>query len=219
MTQVPDTDTIISDIEFELMQGTGPGGELGIALDAIRREQNRLRSEYLGERGSPDGRELASALFRLNDMLINLLQEALAHLVVLQRQLRHTGASAAPGTPTDPAVPLESLAGFQVTGSGTGRDAPAGIEIDLVIKPSRLPLVGGFVDRLRASLHRLSLYYVRRLAQEQGEVDARQEEEIARLHHIVAVQDRRIAALQDQIDDLQRSHLGSVAPDRMEGET
>jgi hypothetical protein len=98
MTRVPDTGSIISDIEFELMQGTEPRGELHVTLHAIRQEQSRLRAQVLGPqvrsgRRTQDDRELAGALFRLNDMLINLLQEALTRLEVLQRQVRQSEES------------------------------------------------------------------------------------------------------------------------------
>jgi hypothetical protein len=219
MTQVPDKDTIIDDIEFELMQGTGPRGDLGAALDAIRQEQNRLRNQYLGDRATPDGREVAGALLRLDEMLINLLQEALSRIMILQRQLRHTGRHAATGAASGPAVPIEDLHRFAGVASRAVPDEPVGTQIDLEIRPSRVPLVGGLLDRLRAGLHRVALFYVRRLAEAQGIVDAEQSAEIERLSRIVAAQGRHIAALQDQLTGPDRPSADGVAPGELKEET
>jgi len=39
--------------------------------------------------------------------------------------------------------------------------------VDIILTPSRLPLVGGLLQRLRAALHTLVVYYVNRLAGQQ----------------------------------------------------
>jgi hypothetical protein len=216
MTDLPTADTIIHDIEFELLLGIAPSGDVARALAEIRREQNRLRSEYAGKRGRVDGRDVAGALLRVNDMLLGVLQEVLSRQANVEAAVDRAARRQVEGDWV--AAPLED--GAPGSGEEVARevaDADRALssvapdlwpDVTLDVRPLPVPIAGRFIDRLRLALHRVSVYYVRRLAGQQGPVNVYQAGEVERLNRIVSEQQRRLAALEDEISRL-RAQLGT----------
>jgi len=82
---------VLSEIEFELVQGTISRDELGQSVQAVRKYQNKLRGEILeGMSSKGNNREAMSRLLQINDMLLTLLQEMTTRIQSLQLELRKT---------------------------------------------------------------------------------------------------------------------------------
>ena len=100
-------DDVLSEIEFELVQGAISRNELGRGIQAVRAYQNMARSEVSQAAQAGEGREVVNRLFQLNDMLITLLQEVAAELRSVRLELRRVARMAqfappvtrAPGEP------------------------------------------------------------------------------------------------------------------------
>jgi hypothetical protein len=72
---------VLSDIEFEIIQGAISRDELGESIQTVRQYQNKLRSyAFPAEQPAAAAEEILSRQFQLNDMLLTLLQETAATL-------------------------------------------------------------------------------------------------------------------------------------------
>ncbi|HSJ58855.1 MAG TPA: hypothetical protein VLC95_16840 [Anaerolineae bacterium] len=211
MTELPSVDAIIQDIEFELLLGVTPTGEVGEALSAIRREQNRLRSVYAGARRRADSRDVVADLLRLNDLLLDVFHELLSRLAsvesVIERAAGRTPAAAHEGS--------ERVAQEAVGGERTAAPHAPDLwpDVDLDVKPVALPFAGRLLDRFRLALHKVVLYYVHRLAEQQGAVNVYHADEVEQLKTLVGNQQRRLAELEAEICNL-RAQAGTGRTDR-----
>jgi hypothetical protein len=90
-------DDVLSEIEFELVQGAISRNELGRGIQAVKAYQNKVRSgvsQAAQGAGTGAGREIVNRLFQLNDMLITLLQEVAAELRSVRLELRRVARMA-----------------------------------------------------------------------------------------------------------------------------
>ena len=213
MSDLPTADEILRDIEFEILQGALGQDDLGQALQTARRFHTRSRHELLSAETRGRDRNLAARQFQIDDMLLTLLQEMAGRLRRLQIELQRTagllpaagagsGAGEIDAVPdTDPPRPAEPV-------PGAGPEPPEStieiekLDVEAHIRPVRLPLVGGLLTRLRAALHTLPVFYVRRLAEQQTEVNRALAESVAQVNHLLARQQAQIEALDQQVQAL-----------------
>lgn len=208
---------ILSDIEFELAQGSISRDDLGEGIQAVKQYQNKLRGEvFLSARPTIDGREIVSRQFQINDMHVALIQEMAAAIQSLQLDLRRLGEVSrrtpsafrvAPSPPT--AVDLtvsddldEDRHGRPTTDVENAMGSKA-LHVGLDVRPVNAPIVGGLLRRLRVALHSLSIFYVNRLASEQAAVNRTYGDWILYLARLCQEQREEISALASQVISLQ----------------
>jgi hypothetical protein len=145
-----------------------------------------------GARSPGSVRDVLPELFQINEMLITISQEVNTAIQSLRMELRRIArmsqmpsslAGSAPGSihkgDVDAQMAMDGPALVE-----SARDVnhepppdvgsamrPKALQVDLDIRPTTIPVVGGFVRRLRLALHDLVLFYLRRLAQKQVAVN------------------------------------------------
>jgi hypothetical protein len=217
-------DDVLSDIEFELVQGAISRDELGSGIQAVKQYQSKVRGEVLQSARQIDGgREMVSRLFQINDMLITLLQEVAAALrsvrLDLRRVARMSQVASRPATTASmpvmedgdvlvmPDVPAPG--GFE---EGAYWQSPTEVEeamrsdalqVKMDVRSVGVPIVGGVVRRLRATLHSLVLFYVGRLARKQVAINQAYGDWILRLVQMNRHQQEQIDVLSAQVAALQ----------------
>jgi hypothetical protein len=225
-------DDVLSEIEFELVQGTISRNELGRGIQAVKAYQNKVRSgASQAAQGAGEGREVVNRLFQLNDMLITLLQEVAAELRSVRLELRRvarmaqfaplvTRAAGEPATEEDGEENVDRVAwdgALSVGGPGGdlyGRWATEveevenamrseALEMTLDVRAIRIPIIGGLIKRLRLALHNLALFYVARLAKRQRAVNRTYGDWVLRLIQAGQQQQEQIDALSAQVAVLQ----------------
>jgi hypothetical protein len=185
----PSREDILKSIEFELIQGAISRDDLGSSIQVVRQHQNRLRGELLdGARPPGSVRDVLPELFQINEMLITISQEMNAAVQSLRMELRRiarmsqmpsslagsTAESLRKGD-VDAQMTKETSALVESTHDMDQEPPPdvgsamhpKALQVDLDIRPTTIPVVGGFVRRLRLALHDLVLFYLRQLAQKQ----------------------------------------------------
>jgi len=73
------------------------------------------------------------------------------------------------------------------------------LNLELDIRSSSIPVVGGIINRLRLALHHLVLFYVGRLIERQAPINRIHGDWIRRLYHANQNQQQRIAYLENVI--------------------
>jgi hypothetical protein len=228
---------VLSDIEFELAQGAISHDDLGQAVQAVRKYQTGIRAEVLEiSRRRENHRQVATRLLQVNDMLIALVQEMAAAVASLRSDLRRVAqvsdtasrpaadpdlpVAGEPGsgisTPTG-VLPLEQIEqeldrrSFADVEDGMRSDA---LRVGLELQPVRVPVVGTVLQRLRAAIHGLPLFYVGRLAQRQAAVNQVYGGRILRLIELVEHQCRQIETLNARVVSLEArlAESGSSTP-------
>jgi len=216
MTHSVNADDILRDIEFELAQGAILRDELGEAVWSIRQFYNKTRSEFFkSARRMPDSRTIASRQFQIADMLITLAQELAAAIQAIQLDMRRLARLPLPAQTAEPgaAPPVDSRADSTFTAADWPSlaldeiDAAMRAEalaMEPVVMPSRLPLVGGLVTRLKFLLFHLApLDYTRRLAERQVKVNQIYGEWVRRLSMQNHQQDAQIRMLNERLAELE----------------
>lgn len=219
---------VLNDIEFELMQGSVARDELGQGIQATRQYQNKMRAETLQlvSDQKMDSAELVGRQFQVNDMVLALFKAVDAKLQTLQAELRRaaylkqheshhsdeadgTVAQSAPLSVVEDGYPrhdewLPEYVGVDETTKDDLVDAMAddALDIPLAIRPVRVPLIGWFLTRLRASLHTLTLFYVEQLADKQRPINRAVGERILHLEQVNRQQQLQIEALNAQVIEL-----------------
>lgn len=217
MTNSPTADEILRDVEFEILQGALGQDDLGQALQTARRFHTRSRHELLSTETRGRDRDLAARQFQMDDMLLALLQEVAGRLRRLQIELHRTAGLMPAAGAGDRTGASESLAGTSPPhladpdpgvppGSAQRAIEIEKLDVEAHIRPVRLPLIGGLLTRLRATLHTLPVFYVRQLAEQQIEVNRALSESLAQVNRLLAEQQAQIEALSRQVQAL---HAGS----------
>jgi hypothetical protein len=183
---------VLSDIEFELLQGVIVGGALGQAIAAVQKHQNQLRADAFrnGDK-TMQVRDILSRQFQVNDMLLALLRELAVSMEATRLEQRRIAARAIVPrfaeaeqarvelqAPVD--GPLDALPGSIPLEAGVAWPQPIelmdlmgadALKVDLDVRPVRLPLIGDFLTRLRATTHSLVVFYVLRLGWRQAAIN------------------------------------------------
>jgi hypothetical protein len=233
MTDLSTAETILRDIEFELLQGAIPSGELGRSIQALRQHQSRLRSELLAAGKAPDSRVATRKLIETNDMLLTLLQETVSRLSSLQMELRQIshllpdnpppelgragglGVGPSPGPRQQPMTRWtmnepESCAPGRYPVELENARSPEALSVEANVRPITVPLLGGLLTRVRNALHNLPLFYVRRLAEKQAAINGIYGDWLLALNRQNQQQQARIQALS--------ARLGTLSPDLEQAE-
>ncbi len=185
----PSRNDILKSIEFELIQGAISRDDLGSSIQAVRQHQNKVRGELLDSARAPGSvRDVLPELFQINEMLVTISQEMNAAIQSLRMDLRRIARMSQVPSSLAGSIPGSICLGDAE--ARTTKDAPALVEsahdvdqdpppdvgsamhskalqVDLDIRPTTIPVVGGFIRRLRLALHDLVLFYLRQLAQKQ----------------------------------------------------
>lgn len=164
---------VLSDIEFELIQGAFSKDDLGQGIKQLKLYQNELRSQIF-EPGQqmPALREVVGRQFQLNDMLITMLQEMAAAMQEMQQQTRRR------------AIRLSSLPAAQMDGEAAAANDELGRETDdleaamaetlaleLEARPTNIPVIGTWLHRLKYEMHTLVLFYLQKFGAKQTAVN------------------------------------------------
>ena len=218
-------DEVLKDIEFELLQGTVARNELGQGIQATRRFQNQVRSASL-QAAAADQLEVSDLVgrqFQINDMVLSLFQVTDGRLSSLQSEMHSVAyfkTHAVQGRrdeelsdSLDVHAAIESSQQYEWTADNYSMDDD--MDSDLVyamqldalavpidVRPVHMPLIGGFLTRLRTSLHNLVHFYVERLAKKQTEVNQLYGEHIERLEQVNRQQQNQIESLNRQVASL-----------------
>lgn len=173
MKSVLTAQDVLSDIEFELVQGAISKDELGRGVVQVKEYHNKLRSElFQPGQEHPDWQEVAARQFQLNDMLLTLLQEmAAAHqerIVQARRQNQQRPPQAAVTTSTVVAPGDDTI--WRDT-SDIENAMSETLEIKLDARPTNIPLLGAWLHRLKYEIHSLVIFYLQKLAQRQTAVN------------------------------------------------
>ncbi len=225
-------DDVLSEIEFELVQGAISRNELGRGIQAVKAHQNKVRSEASqAARGASESREAVNRLFQLNDMLLTLLQEMAAELRSVRLELRRVARMAQFATPATPAAsgPVAEADGEETVDKAAwvgalptgGQDGdlygrwaaeleevenamrPEALQVALDVRAIRIPIIGALIRRSRLALHNLALFYVARLAKRQRAVNRTYGDWVLRLIQAGQQQQEQIDVLSAQVAVLQ----------------
>jgi flagellar biosynthesis chaperone FliJ len=216
---------VISDIEFELIQGAISQDELGQAIASVRRYQNKVRGDLFQQKHRRDKSEITARQFQINDMLLTILQETIAEIQSLRLEFSraaHLSKSAKPTYRYEPPVQkLDVVAPTQPVGKERpfciytpedfrkveNRMRPESLQVEISVRATKMPFVGAVLNRLRVIMHNLVLFYINRLATNQGVVNQTYGDYILRLMRQVQYQQEQIEMLQAQIETLRASLL------------
>ena len=182
---------VIGDIEFELLQGVIVDGELALALRSVEKVQNQLRINAFrnGDQAMPL-RDILSRQFQINEMLLALLRDLALNVEAARLEQKRiasrpviiepaaaggepataqASASSPSAIPPSPAMEVEPVwPAVEELANLLGENA---LQVELSVRPVRLPLIGSFLTRLRAGSHSLALYYVLRLGWRQTAIN------------------------------------------------
>ncbi len=226
-------DDVLNDIEFELIQGAISQDELGQSIQIVKRYQNKLRHEMMSNSRHLDSSQVIARLFRLNNMIITLLQEAAAAINSLRLESRHLAQLSKdvskPRDPVDATDPSE-LGQLELSGT-TGSSAVSyldedlrgrleavmqaeSLEVNMDVRERSIPVIGWFIKRLRIALHDLVLFYVKRLADRQLKANWVYGDSVLRLFELYENQQERINELNMEL----RSFRVRYGADEFDGE-
>jgi len=216
---------VLSDIEFELVQGAVSQDDLGQSIQVVRQYQNKVRGEVLQAlRQAGGSRKVVTRLFQINEMLITLSQETAAAVQSLRVDLRKvarmsqvaspaatTASISATGEDVDASVETDVAAlgqmaedlDWQPPAEVVGAMRAKTLLIEMGVQPAGIPIIGGLVQRLRIALHNLALFYVRRLARRQTEINQTYGDWILRLIPMCRYQQKQIDLLGARVASLE----------------
>ena len=212
--------TIVDEIEFELMQSVVSHGELAQGVLAVRQHQQEVWSEIAPRlAGKGELSEPIKHLFRLNEMLLTLLEQTISDtharrleyrkLERLVFSLHETIGPAGLGDDRREPEALEGRDGedslrserssiMKVSDMLNAVDqVPTALTID--VRSSRLPLIGSILSRIRTALHSVAVFYVNRFALRQADVNAGYRDLLQQLVGIVTTQQEEIDVLRMQL--------------------
>jgi len=163
------------------------------AISELIDEQRKLQSAILQSIGDQHERGLLLSLLRVNEGTLITVQNLLfglekinAHLPELTQALRERRQRPMPATYELIAGELERVAREE------------SLQVDVVMTPSRIPVLGGLLTRIKRAFHSLVLFYVQRLAWKQTQINRLQVQAILFLLQTLAEQEiQRSKGLQD----------------------
>lgn len=180
-------------IQTELMLDALNAANSAQAISELIDEQRKLQSAILQSIGDQHERELLLSLLRVNEGTLIAVQNLLfglekinAHLPELTQALRERRQRPMPATYELIAGELERVAREE------------SLQVDVVMTPSRIPVLGGLLTRIKRAFHSLVLFYVQRLAWKQTQINRLQVQAILFLLQTLAEQEiQRSKGLQD----------------------
>jgi hypothetical protein len=204
MKGMPSIESIVKDIEFEIILGAIPREDFSDAILAIKAHQSKLRGEVMETLQDSRVREAFSKVFQIQDMLIILLQEMVKTIVSLQASLPkiashepHKVLSSEEITFTVDFLPISNEP-MEITKFLK----PDFLRLDLEVRSSKLPVIGKLIGSIKIALHHLVLFYVNRLGAQQTHINKIYGEQILRLLKVVAEQQEQINSMGALINEL-----------------
>jgi hypothetical protein len=177
---------VLSDIQFELLQGSIAQNDLGKSITRVKRYQHKIHDELIQQSKEPEIHwpETVSRLLQVNDMLLTLLQETASSLQAMRLEI----AQLARLTTTSPDSTFQKNPSIQtaVTPSVSSHEwhtpsdlmseieesmSSDALDVELETQPSFIPVVGSLLSRFRVMLHNLVLFYIGKLAKKQAQVN------------------------------------------------
>jgi hypothetical protein len=229
---------VLSDIEFEIAQSAVSRDELGQGIQAVRQFQAKARAEMFDARtGRLDQRQIISRQFQILEMQTTLLQETAAAIRALQLDLRrvsqtlaqrssnlaaHTAAGNTPeNAETDQTVPvdwpLDEVMPLEFTPEKMDQIEQAMRRETLTVKvdarPVKVPLIGGWLQRLRTAVHSLAWFYSHQLGQRQTPVNQLYGEQLLHLMRLANAQQQQLMQLDAHLARLQARRAGQDETD------
>ena len=209
-------DDVVSDIEFELLQGTISRDDLAQAIRQVKSHQNKLRAEYFASKPGMGLGEFVARQFQVNDMLLTLLRRLASEQREMRLEIRKLGDMAFAGLPAEEAARGQRLlvdlwSTSEVDPYMDGWPPPEieeamsadALRIDMVLRPPEVPVVGGLLNRVRIALHRVSIFYVERLAARQSKANVAFGTWIVRTARTAYEQNERMRVLSDRLVKLE----------------
>lgn len=211
-------DTILRDMEFEILQEIIHTDDLRQAVRELQRFQAQLRKE-MGEKNIPEPyRSVLARQTQAIDMVLALSEEIILRLERVQVSLtgvRQWMPQASPAPPSQPKSP--ALSPGQVWSQPAmpelpplDREAvqrvmrPETIWVEFQAKIYRIPLIGPLLTRLRLYYQRPAVFYSQILSNRQAEVNRVLGDYLLRLTERLEAQQRileRITAAQTADDE------------------
>lgn len=208
--------TVLQDIEFELVQGAISRDDIGRSISLLKKRQNRLREEYFGAERRMDRETLVARQFQLNDMLLTLLQEMAADARATRLELHKFGEMTLSGLPAERAAAEQRLLTDMWLASELNpylegwppQDLEEAMREEsllpqMVLQPPRIPVIGKWLNRMRIALHKVAIFYVTRMAEQQVRINASYGSWIERLVRHSHEQQEKIHVLSEQVTVLQ----------------
>jgi hypothetical protein len=189
---------ILNSVEFELLQHSLMQDDVSEGIQRLRAYQARTRVELFGQGKSPAFEDVVSAQFNANEMMMTLIQVLNERLEALRQEVRqaahlkqHTPSTA--DSPPDwgslPDQPFgSSYAHFYAFdfAPAASADLPdrthalealaesiqdASTAVEMEVRQSHLPIIGGLLNRIRRALHELVLFYTNKVVRRQAQVN------------------------------------------------
>jgi len=192
---------ILNSVEFELMQHTLLQDDVGDGIQRLRAYLANIRSEVLGDGKSPSVNAAIDLQLNTAAMLLTLLQVIDQRFAALQQDFRRAAFAQQHTSPASGAAQTESAqvdndqsshpwrnvaAALSLPAAHTAMDfddaarstdalnefitdEPPLLEMD--VRQSQTPLLGGVINRARRELHELVLFYVNKVVRQQADVN------------------------------------------------
>ncbi len=213
-------ESVLNDIEFELIQGTLGSDPLSEVVEDVQRFQNKRRAQLFASKHSESlPTEELNTFFQINDMLLGLCREMIADLQSMRLALRRSYAlsprptvgqappSSSNAAPTDleersadspPSLWIPGRAVRKVSEIRSAMQADS-LDLHLQIGHSGLPLVGRLLNRLRTYLHTHGILYARVLAGKQAPINRTYGDWLLYLGEVSQQQQEEIALLRAEL--------------------
>ncbi len=202
---------VLADIEFELMQGAISRDEFGRSLQMVRQHQNKVRQEMFGSQQEMDLQAALSKQFQINDMLLTLLQEISNGFTEMQQQIDWVG-TARGGTDQSAAARLARAMSSKTQPDELRSTKPLDKtsdpeylyqRIDMQLNGRPIPVLNGFLRRIRTGLHSLVVFYVNKLGKQQTAVNELHADWLQHLNALVRHQQEEIQRLTAKLAQLE----------------
>ena len=189
---------ILNSVEFELLQHSLMQDDVSEGIQRLRAYQARTRVELFGQGKSPAFENVVSAQFNANEMMTTLIQVMNERLEALRREVRqaahlkcHTPSTAdsLPDRESLPDQPFGSsdayfyVFDFTPLASADLHDRTHALEalaesiqdasavVEMEVRQSQLPIIGGLLNHIRRALHELVLFYTNKVVRRQAQVN------------------------------------------------
>lgn len=214
---------VLAEIEFELMQSVVSSGEIGQAAQSVRSYQQQAWSEIAPQlSGLGDAGDAIRYLFRMNEMLVTLVEQVVSDARVLQAKSRKlerlvlspqwtvaSDTSDSAGSSSQGSADLES----GVDENNGSRQLESIIRVSdmldavdqtpsaltMEVRSSSIPVFGALLSRMRMAIHNVAVFYVNRFARKQSRTNEAYRDLLRQLVAIAADQQEQIDVLRMQL--------------------
>ncbi|MCS6827518.1 MAG: hypothetical protein NZ553_12965 [Caldilinea sp.] len=189
---------ILNSVEFELLQHSLMQDDVSEGIQRLRTYQARARVELFGQAKSPSFEDVVNAQFNANEMMTTLIQVMNERLEALRQEVRQAAYLKQHASSTLDSQPnWEPLSNqpldlneaqiyafeFALPASTEMSDRAnalkalaesiqdASTDVEIEVRQSQLPIIGGLLHRIRRALHELVLFYTNKVVRRQAQVN------------------------------------------------